>query len=381
MDIKGLTDRGSAFPEIGSIRKGKMDGNRPIDLKYFRVEFAEEEAQNQFNALYKNDKGIVEPTEISVVFPFNEIDRNWEAWLEAYTAGRMVARSDGEKMIYQIDTKTGEVIVKHGEDNKGDEVPMPKNYKVGTYKTEKGQVKDILLKPVGRLKVVLPELKRLAYVTVHTTSYHDIINISQQLEALREVNNGRLAGIYLTLRRRPRRVSCPDTKDKTKKVRREKWLLSIEADHEWAQLQFATMRNKALPEGSIALLTGRVDEMPDIIEPENIPEEISEDENDGITDGEFSELDDRYTDEIGPDEEQEDEQSDLSKRIDSAMLLVSKKTNKKYGDMSVDELTVEIETATAYKKKNPDKWTVDFEKKLSDANFLQGWMIEQQRKP
>src|SRR3990167_9198597 len=117
MSIKGLTDRGMAFPEIGQIRKGAQKGEKSPgkDLTYFRVTFDEREqkAAETFRAVYGD-----QPDEIRVILPFDEIERMWDPFLEAYTAGRLVARSDGERFIYLVDTKTGELLVRDGYDVK-----------------------------------------------------------------------------------------------------------------------------------------------------------------------------------------------------------------------------------------------------------------------
>jgi len=246
MPIKGLSDRGLSFPEIGQIRKGaKKTENRPgQDLTYFRVEFDEREtkAKETFDEIYKTGK----PTNIRIILPFNEIDRVWEAWLEAYTAGRMVARSDGEKYIYLVDTKTGDVIVQNGEPYVKYDPKIPAGYDY--------QNKPVFCKPSGRLKVIIPELARAAYMTVLTTSINDIANISAQLEAFSRLNKGRIAGIPFILRRRPKKISRPDSKDKTKRVRVEKWMLSIEADPEWVKAMLVEMKSLALPGNGINLL-------------------------------------------------------------------------------------------------------------------------------
>lgn len=220
MPIKGLTDRGLAFPQIGKIRKGapKTENAPGKDLSYFRIE-TDDETSVKLREIYGE-----QPRQLNIVLAFPDIDRVWQAWEEAYTAGRMVARSDGERMMYWVTPGTGELKVLNGEP----ETPRPEDGIVGYY-VSKNQKLPIKLRPVGRLNVVIPELRRLAYFTVMTTSTYDIINISQQLRAVDEIarRTGKsLAGIPLVLSRRPAQISTP-TQDGTR-VRREKWLLSVE---------------------------------------------------------------------------------------------------------------------------------------------------------
>lgn len=253
MPIKGLTDRGLSFPEIGSIRKGikvtktRDDGTQyqvPKDLDYFRVTFDEREhlSRQKFLMVYGP-----EPKEINIILPFDEIERVWDPWLEAYTAGRMIARSDGERFWFLVDTETRDIIVRNGEPFMAYEEDKP----VGN--DENGN--PIYAKPVGRLKVIIPELVRTAFLTVHTTSLHDIDNISQQLQAFKYINNGVIKGIPLVLRRRPKQISIP-FKD-GRRTRMEKWLLSIEADPAWVKAKLAEVQNLALPDDQLTgLLPG-----------------------------------------------------------------------------------------------------------------------------
>ena len=78
MAIKGLTDRGLSFPQIGNIRKGDNGGKNgaPRDLQYFRVEMDEREAAA--SAAFLSAYGP-QPTEINIVLPFDDIDRCWDA--------------------------------------------------------------------------------------------------------------------------------------------------------------------------------------------------------------------------------------------------------------------------------------------------------------
>lgn len=242
MPIIGLTDRGLSFPEIGSIRKGikveKKRGDKtievPQDLEHFRVEFdvQEQDAAARFVQVYGE-----QPQEINIILPFDEIERCWDAWLEAYTAGRLVARADGQRFVYLVDTKTGEVKVKNG-------VPFVP-YEDGMVVGHDYQGKDVFCRPSGRLQVIVPELKRAAYLTVHTTSIHDIANISQQLQAFKQINDGVIKGVPLVLRRRPKKISVP--KPDGQRVRMEKWLLSIEADPVWVGAKLGQVRALAQP--------------------------------------------------------------------------------------------------------------------------------------
>lgn len=240
MPIRGLTDRQEGtFPQIGVIRKGapkrKMvkDGKEievvGQELHHFRVEFDDKETEADQSFVGRFGK---EPTDIIIVLPFHEIDRCWEAWRETYVAGALIHRCDGELVQYAINPRTGEKLVVGGIGPNGQPVLC------------KGKADGC--KPVGRLRVIVPELKRLAYLVVMTTSVHDIINISDQLEGIASMNGGRLAGIPLVLRRRPKKISTPSG-EAGKRARREKWLISIEADPEWVKAKLAKMHHDALP--------------------------------------------------------------------------------------------------------------------------------------
>lgn len=274
MPIKGLTDRNLSFPELGQIRKGapKTENKPGKDLQFFRVEFdeREEKAKQIFLSKYG-----AQPTEINILLPFNEIWRCWDSWYEAYTAGRMVARSDGERFIYLVDVKTGQLSVKDGE-------PYTEHREiVGTYTNSNNKRQEqIKCKPVGRLKVVIPELGRMAYLTVTTTSIHDIGNLSAQLEGFKAINGGRIAGIPLILRRRPKKISVP--KPDGSRVRMTKWMLSIEADPEWVKRMLENLNRAALPEGGAALLPAGPEAEEETAEYEEVAEDDADEDESWI---------------------------------------------------------------------------------------------------
>ena len=230
MPIKGLTDRNeSSFPKIGDIRKGEpkdAQGRMGKDLSYFRAAFVE--GEEGAAALFAKMFGD-EPRELYVMLPFRSIARNWEAWQEKHTAGQLWHRCDGETCVLWYDKDSGEY--------RQDPIPCPG-----------GCV------PVGRLKVIIPDLRRLAYVEVHTGSINDILEITRNLEALSQLTGNGVNGIPLVLKRRPREISQPrkDANGKVKRVRGVKHLLSIEAEPTWVELQIGSMRAAAMPSGYVA---------------------------------------------------------------------------------------------------------------------------------
>lgn len=279
--IRGMSDRGLGFPEIGTVRKGAAKTeNRPgKDLSYFRVIFDERElkAAETFKTIYGE-----QPTWFRIVLPFDEIERMWDPFMEAYTAGRMVARADGEYFLYLLDAETGDVLVKNGIDLKtGQPRPYLDDRPVGYYTDSKGKKQPIKCKPNGRLKVIIPELARAAYMTVLTTSIHDIINISDQLRAFKTLNNGRLSGIPFIIRRRPRSISVP--KPDGQRVRMVKWLISIEADPEWVKAALQEAKRLALPGNGLALPEPNQPEFEEPIE-DDMQTDFDEDE---IIEGDF----------------------------------------------------------------------------------------------
>jgi hypothetical protein len=260
MPIKGLTDRGASFPEIGRIRKGaKKTRNRPgPDLQWFRVEFDEfeKEADAKFKEIYGDQPRLLRivlplPTSIK---PGGEIDNpNWDAWREAYLAGGMIHRCDGERVWYHINPMTGEHEVRNGEPETICPCATSPDNKtpIGYYINQKGKKTPVFCEYIGRLQVILPELERFAYLTLITQSFYDIINLSQQMNGYIQIH-GNLQGIPFIVQRKPAEIPAP-IGENGRKVRITKWMLSIETDPDWVKAKLESMRQAAipqLPEGS-----------------------------------------------------------------------------------------------------------------------------------
>lgn len=215
MAIKGLTDRQATFPQVGVLRKGavKPDKGPGRDLNHFRFDSDDADAVRVFNECYGD-----EPRQIFAYVPYRTTAENFEAWKEDWVASSLKHRCDGETMVRWLTPQ-------------------------GTYSTEARPCPGGC-KQVGRLKIIVPQLKRLAFVTVLTTSIHDIIEINSNLQAL-EAARGDLRGIPLIIRRAPREISTPGPDGK--RVRREKWLISVEAQPQWVEQQLQVAAAAAMP--------------------------------------------------------------------------------------------------------------------------------------
>lgn len=236
MPIKGLTtQREPAFPRIGVLRKGgvKSEKRPGADLKHFRFDTDSPQAFKNFEAAYGK-----QPDTINVYLPYSTPDENFQAWQEEYKSGGLVHRCDGETMSVWLTP-----------DGKYSTDPKPCPYHTGQAKRTTNEPG---CKPVGRLTVIIPELQRFAYVTVGTTSKNDIMELTDNLNAVFAMR-GNLQGIPFVLCRRPKMISTP-TPDGGR-ARYEKWMLSLEVNPQWATMQLETMRKQAMLPSGVKLLT------------------------------------------------------------------------------------------------------------------------------
>ena len=217
MPIVGLTDQLAALPIIGELRKGekKVSDKRPgIDLTYFRMTSTYGDVVTDFYSHYDE-----KPRIINAYLPHEKAEQNFDAWMEEWVAGGLVHRCDGQTCVLWRTPKG---------DYSTEPKPCPGN-----------------CKQVGRLSVIVPELGRYATVTVLTTSIHDIKNIARQLR-MYESMSGDLRGVPVVVRRAPHQISTPGPDGK--RVRREKWLLSIETKPEWTKAKMLEVANQAMPQ-------------------------------------------------------------------------------------------------------------------------------------
>ncbi len=220
MPIRGLTDRHKpAFPELGQLRKGAQKPERGPgkDLDHFRFTSEQTEVARAFHDAYGD-----QPKMLTVYLPYKKPEENFEAWKEAYKASQLLHRCDGETMVLW-----------YGEDGKYHTEP----------KTCVGECKA-----AGRLKVILPELIKaghIGFVTVLTTSLHDIMSLQSSLEAAAEVSPAGLSGVPMLLWRQPEKISTPVAPGSKERRRKSMSLLKLAPATRWVQAQLAAAESRA----------------------------------------------------------------------------------------------------------------------------------------
>lgn len=249
MAITGLTDRTPSFKEIARLRLGipKSEAlvSGPQEISYFRPDFRPDalDAATDFMTFYGP-----KPDRVTIRLPFTQIDRCWDAFYEVYNKTGMLGMADGKKWLYLRSNQTGELLVKDGvptnatglpvDENGMAYLPFDKTVPVYSYKSKKGEDVAVFAKPTGRLKVLIPVLKRAAYVLVITHSVYNIMRISEQLAGVAAIAQSAgmtLPMVPMVLSRRLENISVSI---KGRKSMQDHYLLNIEIDPVWMSAQF-----------------------------------------------------------------------------------------------------------------------------------------------
>lgn len=294
MPIIGLTDRSASFKELGRLRLGipkdQAAQSGPKEIGYFRPDFRPDamDAAQVFSQVYG-----AKPTQVNVRLPFKEIARCWDAHYMVYNKTGLLGMADGERWLYLRHNQTGALLVKDGiPENSADKpvdsngmpyMPFDKRKPVYSYKSSKGQDVAVFAKPEGRLKVLIPELKRAAFVTVITHSIYNVLRLSEQLAGIDQLaaNVGMsLPLVPMVLSRRKELISVSID---GKKAMQEHYLLNIEIDPTWMEAQFKYL--SGVVPGALPVLTAvqllpspdEVSETDEFVEPDEYwqPEHVA----------------------------------------------------------------------------------------------------------
>lgn len=197
MAIEGLSDRASLdprFKEIGRIRKGAAKtGNRPgRDLDYFRYvpDSRHQKSAEIFEQIYST-----EPTSLEIHFPFDQMERVFGSWREAYGQNRLCKlRCDGARWHDWIEGD------RHRHSTAGRECDLE-------CRDTPNRCPDCPLTYVGRLSVILKpmwEAGQIGLITLITSSVNDIGHLAAKL-----VQWEPLTGKPFTLWRETERIGAP----------------------------------------------------------------------------------------------------------------------------------------------------------------------------
>lgn len=265
MPIYGLSDVPQSFLKLGQIRKGApKGGNAPgKDLDYFRVTFLNNivtikgKAVNVGLLLQERFKEVYgdKPVSINARFADSSVIDVWDVNFECYKQGGLYAKAGSNKngayWIYYRDVDTAEVLISDGiaRNSRGADLrDEPVDLTKPIYHNMKKE--PFFLEPVGRLKVVIPELADIAvgYFEFRPESPRDIRNISAELaafDAVAKQYGKTIAGVPFILRRREEEVS---KKIDGKLVAGKSWVVHLDVGGDWGVRALDVIERLALPE-------------------------------------------------------------------------------------------------------------------------------------
>jgi hypothetical protein len=267
MPLFGLTDAPKAFMKLGMIKKGekqvktfrKKDGTTyekevPVDLDYFRVVFSPGKLAGEIEKAFREVYGD-RPQELNVRFADASVKEVWDANLECYKQGGLIAKAGtnetGAYWIFYRDPDTAEVLVRNGAPVgvAGRElIEKPVDIAAPIYRNSKDE--PVFLEPVGRLQVVIPEVAHLAvgYFVFQPLSPRDIRSISSELAmyaAMASSYGNTITGIPFVLGRRKEEI----TKNINGKLSKgESWPVYLTAGGQWGRQAIEMIERLALPD-------------------------------------------------------------------------------------------------------------------------------------
>ena len=254
--IANLTNVQKSFLKLGQIRKGAPRGqNAPgKDLDHFRVTFLKgrnsEELEKRFREVYGN-----KPTSINIRFADHTVDSVWDANYECYKQGGLVAKAgstqEGLYWIFYRHPETMETLISDGRARNQEGIDLQGqaiDLTTPIYKNKNGN--PFFMEPVGRLKVVIPELADLAvgYFEFRPESPRDIRNVSAELgvyESVAKQYGKTIAGIPFVLLRREEEVT---KRIDGKLVAGTSWVVHLDVKGEWGARALNVIERLALPE-------------------------------------------------------------------------------------------------------------------------------------
>ena len=194
--MKGMNLRNQLFPELGYITSTRYQygKNRQFEFKLDRG--FQIEADRLFMAYGLDVRAI------DVMLPFDEPAKNFRTYYSAKANGVTIMGSDGKTISWLKDpismlplVSNGRAIIPIPEWNvrTGDAVPF-RNL------TKWGSNIEVTTSKKAMLKVMLPDLHNLSYMSVILSNPDDIDSMSQHLAAIENASTGHLTNIPMRLK-------------------------------------------------------------------------------------------------------------------------------------------------------------------------------------
>ena len=257
--------------------------------------------------------GTNAPTELNVYFPFDEVDRVFPSYMHLWATSALRCRGDGEHILYAINPTTGRVTVKDGVVQEAF-TEDKRDFQPGEVLACPGLERNLYTKcahckPNAMLVIMLRDVPRLAYYQISTTSIHNIIDLTDQLEYVREqvrklTGEPRIAGVPFILRRVEKTISAPKTDrqgNQTGRQRVKKYFLELEIEPEWIARMVRGISRLADPLRGAALSLPAPEALPAVVPMTAIPAshytdppqwEPRPDDTDDVTEGDWWAADD-----------------------------------------------------------------------------------------
>jgi len=260
MPLGKLTDPDPSFMLLGRIKKGApKNGENSIgkDLDHWRFVYKPGKDQARVQECIEQVYGK-DPRDVNIRLAFDTIQENWDANLECYKAGVLVAKCamTEERGYYWLNYRDGaKVLVRDGMPVGEEGVEFMKKPIDPTQPIyySKNKNEPAYMEPYGRLRVVVPELAALeppvvGWFEVVLKSPRDIRQVSAELKAIAlkaKESNSPIFGIPMRLSR----IEEDITKNINGNLTRgPSWMVHIALTGEWGSKALEYVERKALPE-------------------------------------------------------------------------------------------------------------------------------------
>jgi hypothetical protein len=203
--------------------------------------------------------------------------------MQLWATSALRCRGDGEHILYAINPTTGRVTVKDGVVQEAF-TEDKRDFQPGEVLACPGLERNLYTKcahckPNAMLVIMLRDVPRLAYYQISTTSIHNIIDLTDQLEYVREqvrklTGEPRIAGVPFILRRVEKTISAPKTDrqgNQTGRQRVKKYFLELEIEPEWIARMVRGISRLADPLRGAALSLPAPEALPAVVPMTAIP--------------------------------------------------------------------------------------------------------------